>query len=527
MELRVIYSTARSATLECVESPPHVHSAGWDGIYEFSVMGAVYVNGEHVLDTKRVVFTVYDLMPDTDYEICLEREEQTVRTKFHTDSEFVTINVREIGAKGDGIQDDTSFIQAAIMACPKDSRVLIPKGTYRITSIFLKSHIRLELAKGAVLLAETDRFKYPRFPGMIESYDETEDYNLGTWEGNPMPMFAGIITGIDVEDVVIYGEGLLDGQASFDNWWDNVREMRGAYRPRMVFLERCHDITLQGIHLKNSPTWVLHPYFSQRLRFLDLDVENPAVSPNTDGLDPESCKDVEIIGVHFSLGDDCIAIKSGKIYMGRRFKTPSENITIRRCLMENGHGAVTVGSEVGAGVKNVRVEDCVFRHTDRGLRVKTRRGRGKDSVLSDIHFERIRMDHVMTPFVVNSFYFCDPDGKSEYVQSREPLPVDDRTPAIKNLSFRDIKAENCHAAAAYLCGLPEQKIERIEMENVDISFADDAKEGVPAMLSGVEACTRKGFTIMNADTLICRNVTIAGQEGEVFELTGINHFVEE
>ena len=66
---------------------------------------------------------------------------------------------------------------------------------------------------------------------------------------------------------------------------------------------------------------------------------------------------MEITGLLFSLGDDCIAVKSGKIYMGRRYKTPSENIEIRQCLMENGHGAVTVGSEVGAGVKAVRVRD--------------------------------------------------------------------------------------------------------------------------------------------------------------------------
>lgn len=235
---------------------------------------------------------------------------------------------------------------------------------------------------------------------------------------------------------------------------------------------------------------------------------------------------MEITGLHFSLGDDCIAVKSGKIYMGRRYKTPSENIEIRQCLMENGHGAVTVGSEVGAGVKAVRVRDCLFRHTDRGLRVKTRRGRGKDSVLSDISFQHIVMDHVMTPFVVNSFYFCDPDGKTEYVQCREALPADERTPEIQNLSFTDIKAANCHAAASFLCGLPEQKIRKIELRNVDISFAEQAREGVPAMMEGVSACSRQGFTVMNVDTLVCENVTITGQKGDAFIMSNIEHFKE-
>lgn len=514
MKLRVALKTARTATIETMT----------EQIYEYDTPGTIFINGERFGETRKAVFTLFDLKPDMDYNICLERDGEKAEITFRTDYEFVTLNVRDIGAKGDGIQDDTPFIQAAIMACPKDGRVLIPRGKYHITSLFLKSHLRLELSEGAELLADTDRYKYPRFPGMIESYDEKEDYNLGTWEGNPLPMFAGIITGIDVEDVVIYGQGLINGQASFDNWWDNVRQMKVAFRPRMVFLERCKNISLQGFTLMNSPTWVLHPYFSEDLKFLDLAIKNPADSPNTDGLDPESCKDVEILGIHFSLGDDCIAIKSGKIYMGRRYKKPSENIVIRQCLMENGHGAVTVGSEVGAGVKNIRVEYCLFRHTDRGLRIKTRRGRGKDSVLSEIYFDHIHMDHVMTPFVVNCFYFCDPDGKSVYVQCREPLPVDDRTPWIKKLYFTNIKAENCHVAASFFYGLPEQKIERIELKNVLVSFAEEAKMGAPAMLSGIGECSKKGFLINNVDTLIMDNVSISGQEGKAFDVSNVDHY---
>ena len=504
MELKVICMTARSATLET--------EAG--RIFEFDTEGEIYINGSLYKRTNRVIFSLFGLRPDTEYEVCLKRDGEEARTVFRTDYEFVTLNVKEVGAKGDGIQDDTGFIQAAILACPKNGRVLIPKGVYRITSLFLKSHIRLELAAGAVLAADTDRFRYPRFPGMIESCDETEDYNLGTWEGNPLPMFAGIINGIEVEDVVIYGEGLVDGQASFENWWNDVGTMRGAFRPRMVFLERCKSITLQGFHLKNSPTWVLHPYFSQGLRFLDLDIRNPADSPNTDGLDPESCRDVEIAGLHFSLGDDCIAIKSGKIYMGRRYKTPSENIEIRQCLMENGHGAVTVGSEVGAGVKAVQVKDCLFRCTDRGLRVKTRRGRGRDSVLSDISFQHIIMENVMTPFVVNSFYFCDPDGKTEYVGSRKPLPVDDRTPSIKSLTFKDINAKNCHVAGAYIFGLPESKVEKLTFENINFSYAKDAKPGVAAMMLGCDEASRQGLIVSNVEKLILKNVNIEGCDGE-------------
>lgn len=152
---------------------------------------------------------------------------------FTTEEEFVTLNVKEFGAVGDGANDDTRFIQAAILSCPPKSRVLVPAGTYRISSLFLKSDVNLEFAEGAELLAFTDRALFPKFPALITSYDETDEYNLGTWEGNPLPMFAGIITGINVKNVTIYGKGTINGNASKETWWKNPKVMNIAFRPRL------------------------------------------------------------------------------------------------------------------------------------------------------------------------------------------------------------------------------------------------------------------------------------------------------
>ena len=513
MEIRLIMKTARSATLELDDG----------GVYETTQGYQLFLNGREYQCVNTVITGIYHLKPDTEY--CIEVKDLKGKPAgsftFRTEEEFVTINVKELGASGSGETDDTGFIQAAIMACPPKSRVLIPEGKYKVTSIFLKSGINLEIAKGAQLLAETDRNRYAKFPGMIESYDETDEYNLGTWEGNPLPMFAGILTGIGVSDVKIYGEGVINGCASYENWWYNEKVMVGAFRPRMLFLNRCERIQVQGLAFCSSPSWVIHPYFSNDLLFSGLSIQNPQQSPNTDGLDPESCRNVESVGVHFSLGDDCIAVKSGKIYMGKKYRTPSENIHVRQCLMENGHGAVTVGSEIGAGVRNMLVEKCRFSHTDRGLRIKTRRGRGKDSVLDQIVFRDIQMDHVMTPFTANAFYFCDPDGHSEYVQSKEPYPVDDATPSMKHFLFENINAANCHVAAAYFEGLPESKIEKIEMRNCNISFAEDAKTDVPIMSDGVGACTKKGIHVVNIETLVLDHVVIQGNTGEETEMEGV------
>ena len=515
MNIRLIMKTARSVSLELDDG----------GIYYTAQKYCLYLNGKewHTQPAHTVITSLYHLKPDTEYlaEAVDQQGNEAGSLRFRTEQEFITLDVKELGAIGDGESDDTSFIQAAVMACPPKSRVLIPEGTYKITSIFLKSGIYLELAKGARLLAETDRSRFAKFPGMIESYDEQDEYNLGTWEGNPLPMFAGILTGIGVSDVVIYGEGLVDGCASHENWWYNEKVMNGAFRPRMLFLNRCERIKVQGVAFRSSPSWVIHPYFSKDLLFCGLNIQNPQQSPNTDGLDPESCCNVEILGVHFSLGDDCIAVKSGKIYMGRKYKTPSENIHVSQCLMENGHGAVTVGSEIGAGVRNMVVEKCRFSHTDRGLRIKTRRGRGRDSVLDQIVFRDILMDHVMTPFTANAFYFCDPDGHSEYVQSKEPYPVDEATPSMKCFLFENIKASNCHVAAAYFAGLPESKIEKIEMRNCEISFATQARAGVPIMSGGVGACAKRGIYASNIKTLVLDHVAIQGCDGRELELDGV------
>lgn len=517
MEIKLLTKTARSVVIEIADG----------GTYYTKEEYSISLNGKDYGKATTVITSIFDLKPSTTYRLNIKKGRRVLgRLVFDTNYEFVTLNVKDFGAVGDGVHNDTTFIQSAILACPKDSRVLIPKGSYKITCLFLKSDLNIELAEGAELIAENDRKMFPVFPGLIESYDEESEYNLGTWEGNPIKSFAGIITGVNVENVVLYGKGSINGNAGFNNWWLNEKIMRIAFRPRLIFLNHCKNVTVQGLLVHDSPSWTIHPYFSDDLGFYNIRIRNPQNAPNTDGIDPESCKNVEIAGIDFSLGDDCIAVKSGKIYMGRKYKKPSENLYIHQCLMQNGHGAVTIGSEMAGGVKNLVVEDCLFENTDRGLRIKTRRGRGKDAIIDKVIFRRLKMDHVMTPFVANAFYFCDPDGESDYVQDRAPKPVDEGTPEIKELIFEDIFARHCHVAAAYFEGLPEKKIEKIVMKNVDISFAQHSKPGLPAMARGVESCSKKGIFASNVHQMILENVAIAGQVGDDLILEGIDELVK-
>jgi polygalacturonase len=295
----------------------------------------------------------------------------------------------------------------------------------------------------------------------------------------------------------------------------------------MMFLNNCKNVSVHGITVKNSPSWTIHPYFSDNLQFIDMNIHNASHSPNTDGIDPESCNGIEIIGTKISVGDDCIAVKSGKLFMGKKFKKPSENFTIRNCLMERGHGAVVIGSEISGGARNFHISQCVFKETDRGLRIKTRRGRGKDSIIDQITFENISMTNVLAPLVINMFYYCDPDGKTEYVWSKEALPVDDWTPSIGKLTFKDITCKDCEVAATYFYGLPEQPIKEVIIENVSFDFKEDAKEGQAAMMSHVDPMKKVGIFASYVDKLTLKNVSIQGQETDETILSNIKELIKE
>ena len=353
----------------------------------------VSVSGKELFKSNTNVFSVFGLNPSSEYVLEVTGEPPLV---FRTRQETCAVSVRDFGAKGDGVTDDTAAIQTALNCLPAGGRLFFPAGTYCTAPLALKSHITLELAEDAVLLGSTDTEQYPVIPGEIPDLVTGKPVPFGTWEGDASPMHQALLFAEYAEDIRIIGRGTVDGNAQNSTWWINARD-RKIPRPRLIFLNRCKDITVHGITAQNAASWQLHPYFSEGLRFLDLSVNAPKDSPNTDALDPEACDQVSIIGCRFSVGDDCIAIKSGKIDIGRRYRKPASRCIIRNCLMMHGHGAVTLGSETAGGVRDLTVERCIFRETDRGLRIKTRRGRGKDAVIDGVLFENIRMDGVLTP----------------------------------------------------------------------------------------------------------------------------------
>lgn len=516
MKFNEIFISSRSASFELDNKDIYYSKEKYD----------VYIDNKLIKkDVNTNVFSLFNLTPNTTYQIQIDDFVKTFKTSF----ESTVLNVKDFGAVGDGKADDTYAIQSAISSAPDHATIIVPKGTYYISPVFLKSNITLDLKKGATLLGNIDRKNYPIIPAYLTMHDG-ERVDIGSWEGVPQDIFATILTGIFVENVNIIGEGVVDANAQNSDWWKfPLTKEGGAYRPRGIYINRGKNIGIQGISVKNTPSWNVHPIYCENVKIIDLYLESDKNSPNTDGCNPESCDGVDIIGVNFSVGDDCIAIKSGKKHEGMNPPVVCQNLNIRNCHMAYGHGAIVLGSEISGGIKNLNVSQCYFEHTDRGLRIKTRRGRGRESVIDNVVFDNIYMDHVLSPFTINMFYNCvDFDKHSEYVWSKEKLPIDDRTPFLGNFTFKNIKADNVHVASAFFYGLPEEPIKSVTIENVEFNVTtDETTPNKPAMMDYLDPMKQQGIIAHNVDKLVVRNTTINNQQGEAVVKTGVKEFILE
>ncbi|RDL46522.1 Polygalacturonase [Ensifer sp. M14] len=367
----------------------------------------------------------------------------------------------------------------AVAAVPKGGTLFLGAGLWTSLPVRLKGQMTLHLAEGAILQAPSGRTGWPILP----SHDHCGRM-LGSWEGLPAACFAAPVHAVSAENLVIEGRGAVDGSGDRGDWWSWPKETRdGARRPRGLHLISCRDITLLGFTIRNAPSWTIHPQGCERLTAAGLTIVAPPDSPNTDGFNPESCRDVAISGVRFSVGDDCIAIKAGKRGPDGEDDHLSETrgVRVSHCLMERGHGGLVIGSEMSGGVHDVCVEDCEMIGTDRGLRLKTRRGRGGS--ITNIAMRRVRLDGVETALSANAHYHCDADGHDPWVQSREPAAVSSATPVIDGVTIEDVEIRGlAHAAGAFL-GLPEAPIRNVDIRRLKIISRDPAAIATPPIMA--------------------------------------------
>jgi polygalacturonase len=308
--------------------------------------------------------------------------------------------VTKFGGVADGKTDCTEAFRRAIAACTAagGGRVVAAGGIFLTGPIHLASRVNLHVSAGATLRFSRDPAAY--LPAVLTRFEGTELMN-----------YSPFIYALDAVDVAVTGEGILDGQADDEHWWgwkgskahgwkqgdpnynaarDRLLAMAeqgvpvekrvfgtGDYlRPQFIQPYRCRNVLIEGVTIRSSPMWEINPVLCTNVIVRRVTIESHG--PNNDGCDPESCRDVLIEHCIFDTGDDCIAIKSGRNADGRRLKTPSENIIVRDCLMRDGHGGVTVGSEISGDCRYVYVERCRMDspRLDRALRLKNNAMRG-------------------------------------------------------------------------------------------------------------------------------------------------------
>jgi polygalacturonase len=405
-------------------------------------------------------------------------------------------NVAEFGAVGDGRTLCTAAIQKAVDACAGagGGKVVFPAGRFLTGPIFLKSHVHVEIPEGTTLLGLTDF-------GAVPSVRTR-------WEGIDREVYASMFTGVDLENIAVTGRGTLDGQG--EAWWKAfqvVTEMRKQAglmerepenppgsplkwaRPRMINLYRCRHVLISGIRVLNSPSWNIHPILCDDVILDQLTILSPDNAPNTDGIDPDSCRNLRISNCYISVGDDCITIKSG--YRYHKENVASENLTIANCVFARGHGGVGVGSETAGGVRNVTVSNCICEGTDRGLRFKTARGRG--NTVENFRAQNVVMRGVTDAISVTMLYGGADLKKAE--------PVSETTPVFRNIHLSEIVATEVKRAVL-IEGLPEMPVQGISISNLvaegELGIVCTNAQGVS--FDNIGLTVRKGPAVSVAQT---------------------------
>ena len=395
------------------------------------------------------------------------------------------VDMLKSGAKADGKTLNTMLINHTVdrLSQAGGGTLFFPAGTYLTGAIRLKSNITLELEAGATLL-------------FSDNFDDYLPFMEVRHEGVMMKSFSPLISAMDAENITIKGEGTLDGQGKA--WWteffriyvdlekNGMRELnkyqplwerendvealyaetnedwhgtlkRRFFRPPFIQPVRCRRVRIEGVKIINSPFWTVNPEFCDNVVVTGVSIHN-VPSPNTDGINPESCRNVHISDCHISVGDDCITLKSGRDAQARRLGVPCENITITNCTMLSGHGGVVIGSEMSGSVRKVTISNCVFDGTDRGIRIKSTRGRG--GVVEDIRVSNIIMSNIKREAVVLNLKY-----------SEMPVePMSERTPLFRDISISGLTAVGVKTPVK-IVGLEEAPVTDIILRDINVKNA--------------------------------------------------------
>ena len=399
--------------------------------------------------------------------------------------------ITEYGALGDGTTLNTIAIQKTIdaAAAAGGGTVEIPAGTFLSGAVFLKPGVSLHLHKDAVLLGSKNIGDYPKQMTRIE--------------GRIQPWRTALVNASEIDGLHLHGEGVLDGNG-IEYWarfWQRRRENPQCTnleieRPRLLYLERCRNIRIQGLTLRYSGFWNLHLYNCEDALIKDVSILAPTrttghrhymsaeilaeqlrhesarhepvkdniLGPSTDGIDIDSSRRITIRRCYISVNDDNIALKGtkGPLAHKDRESPPVEDILIEDCDFGDGNGMITCGSEATL-IRNVTVRNCRILGDATAITLKLRPDTPQ-------RYENITLENI----TINGrgrLFNVAPWTQFFDLQGHDPPPS-----VVSGLTLRNIRGQVVTLGS--LRGNPIDTLENITLENIDLQVADpDFKVG--------------------------------------------------
>jgi polygalacturonase len=258
-------------------------------------------------------------------------------------------------------------------------------------------------------------------------------------------------------------------------------------RPAFFQPMNCTNVLVEGVTFLYGAFWTITPTYCENVIVRNVRIETEGEyghTPNGDGVDPSSSRNVLIENCEFDTGDDCIAIKAGRDADGLRVNKPAENIVIRNCRGLHGHGGIVIGSETSGSIRNISASGCHFNGTDRIVRIKSARGRG--GVIENMWFRDLTGENIKLEAIhINMLY----------TGTRYPVqPVMTTTPSVRNIHFENITCLSGSSYGVELLGLPERSIRNVTFSGLDFN----ASRGVH--FADVEEISMKGSKIKSASS---------------------------
>ena len=386
-------------------------------------------------------------------------------------------NIKNYGAIEGGTVKNTEAIKKTIEAAEKagGGKVVIPEGKWLTGPIHLDNNINLYVSKGAELLFSQDFKDY--LPVVFSRHEGIECYK-----------YSAFIYANGKKNIAVTGEGILNGQGK--PWWGHkdeqknggvmLREMAknnvpvkerifdGSHndllRPAFFQPMNCKNVLVEGVTFMYGAFWTITPTLCENVIVRKVKIVtygDYGHTPNGDGVDPSSCKNVLIEYCDMSTGDDCIAIKSGRDEDGLRVNKPTENLVARYNFFRMGHGGIVIGSETSGGIKNIYGYKCYCNGTDRALRIKSERGRG--AVVQNLWFKDIKASKIAREAIRINMLYTLPRLPEE--------PVTKKTPRFRNFHFENVSCEYAGTYGIEILGLPEMNVDNVSFKNINIKSA--------------------------------------------------------